>query len=147
MEESARERERELEEEREERSDFADRSTDQSKCVFVSPLYSRISPLYSRIDPSLGFIVYRAKAPGTPAQRTYIRCESSLYSRVDESTYGVRVSALEGRKKMARPARRPERDREILRRCMSRSPYKPRRAAGDRVAVLWRTSTARTPKT
>jgi hypothetical protein len=38
------EREEVLEGEREERSDFADRSADQSKCVFVSPLLYRIAP-------------------------------------------------------------------------------------------------------
>jgi hypothetical protein len=39
------EREEVLEGEREERSDFADRSADQSKCVFVSPLLYRTSGL------------------------------------------------------------------------------------------------------
>jgi hypothetical protein len=38
-----------LEEEREERSDFEDRSADQSHIEFVAPLYSRIRGVQTRI--------------------------------------------------------------------------------------------------
>ena len=37
---------------------------------------------------------------------------------------------------MAYPARGPKQDRKILRRCMSRSPYKPQDPPEDKVAVL-----------
>jgi len=46
----------------------------------------------------------------------------------------------------ARPARGPERDRKILRRCMNRSPYKPQVPPGDRVAVLWEALMAHKPR-
>ena len=61
----------------------------------------------------------------------------------------VRVSAVHRPKKWpAQPeGRRPERDRKILRRCMSRSPYKPRVPPEDRVAVLWEAPAAHSTQT
>ena len=46
---------------------------------------------------------------------------------------------------MACPARGPKQDREILGRCMSRSPYKPQDPPEDMVAVLWEAPTAHEP--
>jgi len=40
----------------------------------------------------------------------------------------------------------PMQDREILRRCMHRSTYKPQTPPEDKVAVLWRISTAHKPR-
>ncbi|KAH8099788.1 hypothetical protein BXZ70DRAFT_1065302 [Cristinia sonorae] len=47
---------------------------------------------------------------------------------------------------MACPARGPKQDRKILRRCTSRSPYKPQVSSEDKVAVLWKTPTAHKPR-
>ena len=52
------------------------------------------------------------------------------------------------KKKKKRPAQPewPERDRKILGRCMSRSPYNARVFPEDRVAVLWRTPAHHLPR-
>ena len=57
----------------------------------------------------------------------------------------VRTDYRPKKKKMACPARGPKQDREIFRGCMSRSPYKPQISSEDRVAVLWKSPTARNP--
>jgi hypothetical protein len=58
---------------------------------------------------------------------------------------GVRVRRADGHKKEPAQPEWPKQDRKILRRCMSRSPYKPQSPPADRVAVLWRASTAHKP--
>ena len=60
---------------------------------------------------------------------------------------GLGLGLNTGQKKGACPARGPKQDREIFRGCMSRSPYKPQVSSGDRVAVLWKSPTARNPGT
>jgi len=57
----------------------------------------------------------------------------------------VRVRTPKSRKKEPAQPEWPKQDREILRRCMSLSPYKPQTPSEDKVAVLWRISTAHKP--
>ena len=63
------------------------------------------------------------------------------------SFLGLGLGLIIGQKKEACPARGPKQDREILRGCMSRSPYKPQISSEDKVAVLWKNPTARNPST
>ena len=60
---------------------------------------------------------------------------------------GLGLGPVTDQKKKACPARGPKQDREIFRGCMSRSPYKPQISSEDRVAVLWKSPTARNPDT
>jgi len=60
---------------------------------------------------------------------------------------GLGLGLITGQKKKACPARGPKQDREILRECMSRSPYKSQASSEDRVAVLWKSPATRNPKT
>jgi len=59
----------------------------------------------------------------------------------------VRVRTNYRPKKKACPARGPKQDREILRGCMSRSPYKSQASSEDKVAVLWKSPATRNPRT
>ena len=60
---------------------------------------------------------------------------------------GLGLGVNTGQKKEACPARGPKQDREILRGCMSRSPYKSQASSEDKVAVLWKSPTTRNPST
>ena len=76
----------------------------------------------------------------------------AVYQKEEGNRYIWKVARVRVRgnyrpKKRACPARGPKQDREILRGCMSRSPYKPQVSSEDRVAVLWKSPTARNPNT
>ena len=59
----------------------------------------------------------------------------------------VRVRTPKWPKKGPAQPEWPKQDRKILRRCMNRGPYKPRTPSNkDKVAVLWRISTAHKPR-
>ena len=75
-------------------------------------------------------------------------CQKGKKHRYIKKFTRVRVRTnYRPKKKKACPARGPKQDREILRGCMSRSPYKPQVPSEDRVAVLWKSPTARNPNT
>ena len=69
----------------------------------------------------------------TPRLIRYVTIIRRLHSA---EYHRVKVRRADRQKKTACPARGPKQDRKILRRCTSRSPYKPRGPPGDRVAVL-----------
>ena len=57
----------------------------------------------------------------------------------------VRVRMTKEQKERPAQPEWPWQDGKILRRCMSRSPYKPQVPSEDRVAVLWKAPVAHKP--
>ena len=74
---------------------------------------------------------------------TDVRLQMDIFGNL----LGLGLGLITGQKKRACPARGPKQDREILRGCMSRSPYKSQISSEDKVAVLWKSPATRNPKT